>query len=458
MNKVNILTAIAAIIICAASCGGQQPKTAAEEVKHYHWLDAGSGEIIMTRSGNVFRGEFVDFGFQERCSVPVAGTISDDGTVLGIGFDAVYGNLYAKLTGKITGDTFVAEWTPVPNAIGEHYSMTMTSQKLSPDVEAELAQHPDAFYNRLSPGTQLCSSDGMPLDRVTPFLPEKTVTDDGQIYGYQIGEWETKLMRIVSAGDDKVQCYIGIEQNGVEWLYVEMEVAAKLTGNTFRYTVKGREFEVAIYNGFAVITPTNGTTDPNAKEVAITDSEGAIDQNPDFTAAGVYPLLPMGPIDLQPYEYNLHFYLDETMTEYDNDEYDEYDEYGEYNLSDVYTMLGYLKHSGIHDGGDPMLLFDEVLMIYSHETDKLRQYGYDPEEDIIENDYVMVNESEEWINIVTNASASFTIIEYDDYHMQLVEVDRQRFLQHLADKGEMLVEITIAASGTLYEVKEVYVP
>jgi len=293
---------IAAMLLIIAACGsGTSSKT-----EHYYWLGNEGELIIFTRMVNVFRGEYIDPGFQDFCSVPIAGTIDKDGNVSGVGFDSQNGNLYAQITGKISGNTFEATWSPLPQAISEFRSMNMKRQKPEPEIEQEIAKHPEAFYNWLFPESQLCTSYGAQLNRVTPFLPKKIVTDDGQIYGYQIGEWEMKQLRIVSAGNDEVQCYISIEQNGQSWVHIQMEVAAKLTGNTFYYKVKGDEFEVAIYNGFAVITPTNGTTDPNAKEVAITDSDGAIDQNPNFTAAGVYPLLPKGLVDSPFYEINFY--------------------------------------------------------------------------------------------------------------------------------------------------------
>jgi len=293
---------IAAMLLITAACGsGSSSKT-----EHYYWLGNEGEVIIFTRMVNVFRGEYIDPDFQDFCSVPIAGTIDKDGNVRGVGFDIENGNLYAQMSGKITGNTFTATWSPLPQAVSEFRSMNMKRQKPEPEIEQEIVKHPDAFYNWLFSERQLCTSDGKSLNRVTPFLPKKTVTDKGQIYGYQIGEWEMKQLRIVSAGNDEVQCYISIEQNGQSWVSVQMEVAAKLTGNTFYYKVKGEEFEVAIYNGFAVITPTNGTTDPNAKEVDITNFECTTDQNQNFTAAGVYPLVPKGWVYKQFYEINFY--------------------------------------------------------------------------------------------------------------------------------------------------------
>jgi len=290
------------------------------QTRHFHWVGQENEEIIMTQHGNVFRGEYIDPGFQDYCSVPIVGMIDNEGNVHGAGFDIQDGSLYAQISGKITGDTFEANWSPLPQAISEFRSMNMKRQKPAPEIEREIAKHPDAFYNWLFPEKQLCTSSSEALNRVTPFLsekpvvagtsssealnrvtpflPEKTVVDDGQLYGYQIGEWEMKRLHIVPAEKaDEVNFYIAIEQNGQYWINVEMEGAAKLTGNTFRYREKGYEFEVVVYNGFATITTIAGTIELSSQEV---------DDLFELRADGAYPLLPKGLVDKQFYEINFY--------------------------------------------------------------------------------------------------------------------------------------------------------
>ena len=298
---------IAAMLLITAACGSGEPS----QTEHYYWLGNEGEVIIFTRMANVFRGEYIDPDFQERASVPIVGRIDNEGNVNGAGFDIQNGNLYAQISGKITGDTFEANWSPLPQAISEFRSISMKRQKPEPEIEREIEKHHDAFYNWLFPEQQLCTSSSEALNRITPFLSEKPAVADGQLYGYQIGEWEMKRLRIVSVGNDEVHFYIAIEQNGQSWVNVEMEGAAKLSGNTFRYKEKGYEFEVAVYNGFAVITPIEGTSDLNVQEVQITNSEGVIDQTQNFTAAGVYPLLPKGLVDSPFYEIN--FYCDKSI-------------------------------------------------------------------------------------------------------------------------------------------------
>ena len=270
------------------------------ETLHYHWIGGEGEEVIMTQRGNVFRGEYIDPGFQERASVPVAGVIDKEGNLRGAGFDMEDGSLYAQFSGKITGASFEANWSPTPNVTGEHRSWNLKQQKLSPEAEREIAKHPDAFYNRLFPEWELCTSRSVALNRVTPFLPEETAVAGGRMYGYQIGEWDKREIRIAPAAKaGEVDFHIQVEINGMFWIKIDIRGTARLSGNSFRHKEKGYEFEVAVYNDFAVITTITGTVDLSEFE-----GEDVFEVKLDE----VYPLLPKGFVDKRFYEIN--FYCD----------------------------------------------------------------------------------------------------------------------------------------------------
>ena len=285
---------ITAILLITAACGSGT----ASQTEHYYWLGNDGEVIIFTRINSVFRGEYIDPDFQDYCSVPLVGTMDNEGNVIGIGFDSQNGILYAQISGKITGDTFEADWIPLPQAISEFRSMNMKRQKPTPEIEREIVKHPNAFYNWLFTEKQLCTSSGETLPRVTPILPEKPVVVDGQLYGYQIGEWVTRQIGIEPASKaGEIDFHLSIEQNGLFWIEVTMQGTARLTDNSFRYNEKGYEFEVAMYNGFATITTIAGTIDLSHLEV---------DDEVKCTADGVYPLLPKGLVDSPFYEINFY--------------------------------------------------------------------------------------------------------------------------------------------------------
>jgi hypothetical protein len=241
---------------------------------HYYWM-GDKGELIMTKYGNVFRGEFIDYSFKDRMSVPVFGLIDRAGNVTGVGTD-VLGSIFAHINGKITDNTFEVVWFPAPNAmdVSDFIEMTMKRHDLPPEVESEIDKHPDAFYNWLFLDEEL-------ENRVTPFLAEKTTLSDGRLYGYQISEWEEKFLQVATGSQpDEVVFRLQIESCGMYDLIVDISGTTRLSGNTFRYKDKGYEFEVALYNGFAAITTLAGSLDTGGQ-----DTEGV-----PFLADGVYPM------------------------------------------------------------------------------------------------------------------------------------------------------------------------
>ncbi|MCL2097644.1 MAG: hypothetical protein FWH23_02645 [Bacteroidales bacterium] len=285
---------IAAMLLITAACGSG----GSFETEHHYWLGNEGEVVIFTRMAHVFRGEYIDPNFQERASVPIVGIIDKEGNVRGAGFDINDGSLYAQFTGKITDNVFEANWGPVPNASGEHRSWNLKQQKLSPDAEQEIAKHPDAFYNWLFPEFELCTSNSAARPRATPFLPEETAVVGGRLYGYQIGEWDKREIRIAPAAKaGEVDFQIKVEINGMFWIKIDIQGTARLSGNSFRYNEKGYEFEVAVYNDFAVITTINGTVDlSDFKDQDVFDIK--LDE--------VYPLLPKGFVDKQFYEINFY--------------------------------------------------------------------------------------------------------------------------------------------------------
>ncbi|MCL2098128.1 MAG: hypothetical protein FWH23_05145 [Bacteroidales bacterium] len=246
MKKILLIAAIVGAALASLSCQNS-PSTQAE---YYHWIGEEQEAIIFTRMDKVFRGAFIDSDFQEYASLPIAGIIDNDGNVNGICFDSNNGNLYSKITGKIIGDTFEAEWIPTPNARSEYRNISMKLQKLSPEIESE--------------------------NRVTPFLSEKIIDAEGQLYGYQIGEWEMKLIHVAQGiKKEEVDFHLHIEESGINEIVIDIQGAAKLTDNTFRYKEKSYEFEIAIYNDFITLTTISGNWDG-------------------YRADGVYPLQPKG--------------------------------------------------------------------------------------------------------------------------------------------------------------------
>jgi len=443
------------LIVAACGCGSNGGKT--PETINYHWIDDGNVEIIMTQRGNVFRGEFFDPNSRNWESVPFAGIIDSEGNINGIGFDSQNGNMYAEFQGQITGNTFDAKWLPI-DPWGGRKSMKMKQRNLTTDVEQQIAKHKDVFYNWLCPERELCNQNTASVSRVIPFLPEKLVVESGRLYGYQNNQWDIRSIKIMPADNPKeVDFQINIKQNTRSLIEVNMKGTAKLTDNTFRHRQGDYEFEVAIYNGFVAITTIAGFVDLDLQQ-NVSQNANMVEDD-EFTIDGVYPLNKDGLTD-NVYDFEFNYYSDGKSYKKDDSEWDEYGEYGEGNASDIITMMGYLKYNDDDSGGDLSFLFDEVLMIKSHETEKLRQYGYDPDVDIIENDYVLINEKEEWTTIVTNAGVTYTVVVYDDNADMVVnfkEVDREQFLQHIGN-GRILSTITISLYGTLYEIKQVYVP
>ena len=262
------IVALSAGTVCG--CSSQQEQKQGEQVQYYHWVcqqgEHAGAEIIFARIGDVFRGEYLDPGFQDFSSIPIMGTIDDEGNVTGVSASTSSDELYGKLSGKITGDKFHAVWLPTPAAISEFREMEMTQEKLSSEINTELSKHPGAFYNFLYLKQTLVMFDsdthiaGEEKSRVIPFLPQTPYTEIA--YGYSTGESERRHIYVGSGSKQgEVEFHLHIVESGMNDRDVYVTGTAQLNGNTFRYNEKGYQFEVTVYNGFITVKTIAGNLD-----------------------------------------------------------------------------------------------------------------------------------------------------------------------------------------------------
>ena len=254
------------IVMQVTACQNRQ----LEQTQYNHWIcqqgEHEGAEIVFARMDNAFRGEYIDPGFQDRVSIPIMGTIDDEGNVTGLSAAIPSdGNIIGKLSGKITEDKFMAVWSPMAMDMFEYREMELKLEKLSPEQKKETGKHPGAFYNFLFPEQVLMSNSGERKSRVVPFLPETSVPD--RTYGYSIGEWEVRYIHLApGAKKDEVDFHLHIEVNGQYSIETDIQSTAQLSGNAFRYKKKGYEFEVVVYNDFVVIKTIAGSIDLNGQE------------------------------------------------------------------------------------------------------------------------------------------------------------------------------------------------
>ena len=278
----------------AGKTGQQDNETASDtesqEVEHYHWFcnqDEHQGaEIVFARLGDVFRGEYIDPGFQDFCSLPIVGTIDNEGNIKGVcAIIHEDGNIYAMLSGRITGNKFKAVWMPASIETSEFREMEMEYRAIPPDRKTEINKHPGTFYNFLypeRPNLTASSSDGTTISRITPLIAKDVfASESSQEYGYRVGEWEKRTI-IFKEGirKNEVDFRLQVELSGQADLSTTIQGTARLNGNRFRYNEKGYEFEVAVYNGFVTVKSISGSIDLSDREV----EEEVI-----FKADGVYP-------------------------------------------------------------------------------------------------------------------------------------------------------------------------
>ncbi|MDR0794880.1 MAG: hypothetical protein LBE79_02320 [Tannerella sp.] len=288
MKKTTLLTAIAALFLSTAAARGQQ-------VQHFHWVcsqgDHQGAEMAFARIDNVFRGEYIDPGSQDFCSLPIIGTIDGEGNMNGVcAIILDDGNIYAMLSGQITGNKMQITWMPLSAEHSEFREMEMELRNIPHELKAEIEKHPDAFYNMLYPKRTIAVTHDQDFDRAIPFISKDIFRlGRSQEYGYRAGEWEKRNIRITKGTNEgEVDFHLQIELQGQYELVADMQGTAGLNGNRFRYTEKGYEFEVTVYDYFVVITTISGFIDLSGTEIDEEDDEPVA-----FKADGVYPF-PMG--------------------------------------------------------------------------------------------------------------------------------------------------------------------
>jgi hypothetical protein len=423
------LTAMIAIFVITGCNNGQQGQT-----QYDYWVcetgkHAGA-EIIFAREENVFRGEYIDPGFQEFLSIPIMGTIDSEGNINGVSAMTSEGTIFGTITGKITGNKFNAVWQPVglDLDIYERREMKMTLKELAPEIEKELANYgEDSFYNFLFPELTLVAyPSGVPKTRWIRFFPSNSLMKDGQFYGYRIGEWEAKFITIEEGKTDReVDFVLFLETNGKYTVKEEIHGTAPLVnGNRFRYKEKGYEFEVDIYTDFAVIRTIAG------------DLNG-------WKADGVYPA--GGDMSM--------YVNEEHVAEYDDTE----TPFGYEGFEQANEFLAYVKLAPRQIDDQLRILFDEVLWIDGDDTETLKKYGLTSDD--VWNDYAIYNEKEEWGNVSTVPETKYEV-QYDlqgrqKFHEMCLS-DFKKYMNK-RDNDPILAKVAVLDGVILY-IKEVYIP
>jgi len=256
----SLLLSALVLIACTSGNGQKEAKT-----QHEHWVclhgEHRGAEIALARIGYVFRGEYIDPAFQDRFSIPIMGTIDEDGNMFGVSASTSSDELYGKISGKISGNTFHAVWLPTPTATGEFREMELQLSTLSSLAEAEISKHPDTFYNMLySQCAYIDMISGKSLPRTVPFAPLTPFTQVA--YGYSIGEWERRHI-YVGAGSKagETEFHLHIVESGMSDVDLYITGVAPLHGNKFRYREQSYQFEVTVYNGFIIIKTISGNLD-----------------------------------------------------------------------------------------------------------------------------------------------------------------------------------------------------
>lgn len=276
------------LLACGQSAQNDKVRTDSDNGRHeivFHYWSAeveGAGIMVVTFAQycGVFRGEYVDPGFLDKVSIPVFGTIDNEGNVNAVSASIPSGRgIRGTLQGKITDDTFHAVWSPTPEYGGQFWEVDLRKVPLTSEAAAQVREHPDAFCNILFPEHIIHMDDR--VDRIVPLMPENVRTIK-QLYGYHIGEWESKTIQLKpGTNDGEVWFRLQLSQEGLCSLQADMEGVAPWDGNRFRYKEKGYEFEVAVYQGFVVIQTIVGSI---ALGDACQDEDDVV-----FKADGVYP-------------------------------------------------------------------------------------------------------------------------------------------------------------------------
>jgi len=201
-----------------------------EQSRDYHWIcrqgEHLGAEIVFARMGDVFCGEYT----QGNSNISIMGMIDGEGNVSGVSAVMPDGSIAGKLSGKIIGDKFDAVWLPTPTGI-----------EISKSSEMKLVLNTSEEQKK---GTLLSPPEA-------PFL--------NNLYGYDIGEREMKLIHVErGAKKEEVIFHLHIEESGIDEIMIDIQGAAPINGNSFRYKEKGYEFEITAYNGFITLKTISG--------------------------------------------------------------------------------------------------------------------------------------------------------------------------------------------------------
>jgi hypothetical protein len=238
------------VLLSATSCqsnsaqngSAQKEPTRENQLLYEHWVcqqgEHAGVEIVYTRMGDVFSGNYIDPDMQRQSGITIMGMIDKEGNITGVSETiAPFDEIFGKLSGKITGDTFHAEWSPSStgfDAGSAFRTMDMTLKQRSSDMEKEVA-------NEL-------------------FLPETPYTSIA--YGYSLGEWEQRHIYVgEGANEGETEFFLQITENGMNDIDVTITGTATLNGNTFRYKEKNCDFEVTVCNRFIIVKTISGALD-----------------------------------------------------------------------------------------------------------------------------------------------------------------------------------------------------
>lgn len=525
--KIIIIGLIVTTSLWASACGRAErnkDKYENDEVVFHYWSgsveDASMMVVTFAQYGNVFRGEFVDPGFHDYGSIPVFGTIDDEGNVNGVSASIPSGRgIYGKLQGKITGDTFHAVWSPTPEYGGDFWEVELKKETLTPDAKQQIREHPDAFCNILFPGQVNITKMGGRVDRIVPLMPDN-VHAITQQYGYSIGEWESRYISLQPGKNEgEVVFHLHLSEEGRLSLAADIEGSARWDGNRFRYNEKDYKFEVAVYNGFVVIQTISGSIALDNTDEEDNDGEVV------FQADGVYPtpldmncyankeyvesvgkngnvegdvitgvlslpevrslenasaMIVDAPSIAEPYytvkagsDLDDHFITSHWFRVYTTPEYEirVYDVITDTEMTlqewrghggetrPVNTFTAYVKCDSRHPGYGLSLLVDDVLWIDGDDTETLNKCGIRPED--VANDYALYNESEEWLAFTTISSATFRIVHMDpdNGNVSAQPVEQVDFCKYMSETGNVgiLAKVTIEGESIL-SVEEIYTP
>ena len=97
------------------------------------------------------------------------------------------------------------------------------------------------------------------------------------------------------------------------------------------------------------------------------------------------------------------------------------------------------------------------LWINGDDIETLEKYGIPPDE--VNNDYALVNETEEWVTYTVTVSTEFSV-EYSTEHNELMrrEIGIDEFFDYCMKDSTILANVTVSEAGEVIRLDEVYVP